>query len=470
MQDKVRTQGQAVVRVSEPFPIDMMDSHHRVNSEVLVDIKAMSRCQVFLHTHSTVAEAVLYTNPSLHNASININDPDRMSRESFVHMVQEVVTMTVGVSTRPDISIEIATTEVFIERMSNATILKFDSSRPCKPHAIVYWAKKGNYDDLQRSLRLLHDNYLSIDGHRDNADIFIFHAAEFDASDLRVLEVELENLEPGTLRLVDLTNSSYWKSPKTTGRTFLHGKVDVSLEEDERRSRFFGMKIWRFLADYSKLKDSSYRYMMHLETGSFIHSRIDYDIFDLMRSEEYLFAFRMCSQQRNTFSTVWESIWRGDPDPKALGKPDHPSCGSYFGLTVADIDFFLSKEVQQFFEEIEHKGDMHRQYTNDVIDSAALRVVANASRIHRFLDFSYENAIFHPTTGCLAQGGIQAGYTDATGISTVGNYYERLLVDKSCIGSATILFEPELSPSYAHVPPKLRGYVGLATVMADPVV
>lgn len=46
--------------------------HHRTNSEVLVDILAMSRCQWLLHGLSAVSEATIYTNLKLHDSSVNL--------------------------------------------------------------------------------------------------------------------------------------------------------------------------------------------------------------------------------------------------------------------------------------------------------------------------------------------------------------------------------------------------------------
>ena len=46
--------------------------HHRTNSEVLVDILAMSHCQWLVHGLSAVSEAAIYTNMKLHDSSVNL--------------------------------------------------------------------------------------------------------------------------------------------------------------------------------------------------------------------------------------------------------------------------------------------------------------------------------------------------------------------------------------------------------------
>lgn len=69
----IGTQGSHVVRSTKlDWPLHMIESHHRVNSEALVDLIALSKCQLLLHGHSTLSEAVIYLNPRLAGASFNL--------------------------------------------------------------------------------------------------------------------------------------------------------------------------------------------------------------------------------------------------------------------------------------------------------------------------------------------------------------------------------------------------------------
>eukprot|EP00934_Nitzschia_sp_Nitz4_P006970 Nitzschia sp. Nitz4//scaffold169_size48518//31504//32691//NITZ4_007076-RA/size48518-processed-gene-0.95-mRNA-1//-1//CDS//3329538400//6960//frame0 len=49
-------------------------NHHRTNTEVLVDILAMSKCRFFVHGFSAVSEAVMYLNFKLHSNSVDLED------------------------------------------------------------------------------------------------------------------------------------------------------------------------------------------------------------------------------------------------------------------------------------------------------------------------------------------------------------------------------------------------------------
>jgi hypothetical protein len=69
-------------------------AHHRSNSEVLIDILALSRCQFFVHGLSAVSEAVHYWNPTIHvkNRSVNLEEarPEYIIPvESFAERVRE---------------------------------------------------------------------------------------------------------------------------------------------------------------------------------------------------------------------------------------------------------------------------------------------------------------------------------------------------------------------------------------------
>jgi hypothetical protein len=66
----------------------LWSSHrHRLNTETLVDIYAMSQCSFLIHGYSAVAEASIYLNPQLHNYSVNIDDESAMSPSEFQNLV-----------------------------------------------------------------------------------------------------------------------------------------------------------------------------------------------------------------------------------------------------------------------------------------------------------------------------------------------------------------------------------------------
>eukprot|EP00934_Nitzschia_sp_Nitz4_P007880 Nitzschia sp. Nitz4//scaffold55_size114948//82757//84007//NITZ4_003914-RA/size114948-snap-gene-0.190-mRNA-1//-1//CDS//3329554569//7870//frame0 len=68
----IRKQGNVFLSNSSEPTFDLT-SHHRTNTEVLVDIYAMAKCSKLLHGRSAVSEAVFYVNPELREASVDID-------------------------------------------------------------------------------------------------------------------------------------------------------------------------------------------------------------------------------------------------------------------------------------------------------------------------------------------------------------------------------------------------------------
>jgi Alpha-(1,6)-fucosyltransferase N- and catalytic domains len=68
-----------------------MNETHRINTEGLVDIYAMSKCDFFVHGYSAMAEATIFINLDLHNRSVNLDLPsgEIMPVSIFQNIVSE---------------------------------------------------------------------------------------------------------------------------------------------------------------------------------------------------------------------------------------------------------------------------------------------------------------------------------------------------------------------------------------------
>ena len=97
------SQGDNIIRSNDETPVFEMKesnklvSHHRTNTEVLVDILALSKCQFLLHGHSAVSDAAMYLNDKLIYQSLNLEDPDDLSLNEFGSMVNDVLVKQVEV-------------------------------------------------------------------------------------------------------------------------------------------------------------------------------------------------------------------------------------------------------------------------------------------------------------------------------------------------------------------------------------
>jgi hypothetical protein len=69
-------------------------SHHKTNTEVLVDILAMAECEFMVHGMSAVTEAVHYLNLNLHNQSVNLEEEELSTANSGTYIHKRKATMT----------------------------------------------------------------------------------------------------------------------------------------------------------------------------------------------------------------------------------------------------------------------------------------------------------------------------------------------------------------------------------------
>lgn len=105
VRDLLVSQGDHVIRSNDVTPVfeikqkaDKLVSHHRTNTEVLVDILALSKCKFILHGHSAVSDAAMYLNGDLIYQSVNLEDPDDLSLDEYGAMVKDVLIRQVGIN------------------------------------------------------------------------------------------------------------------------------------------------------------------------------------------------------------------------------------------------------------------------------------------------------------------------------------------------------------------------------------
>ena len=487
--EMIRTQGKYVVRTTKDWATHFIEDHHRVNSEALVDILAMSRCNILLHSHSTVAEAAIYLNFDLHNNSVNLEDPDKISPERFETVSKEILmkddpAQPLAVIAEPSRNALRSSLSTKTVPMNNATILFRPTSPQCRSNAVLYLAQKqhssysrDSYKLLLNSMDLLNRNYLSIHNHTNNTDLFVFHNGDFGAPDLKTIEEQLGINESSSashvaVYLVDLNHSHYWTRPKAVKHDdpkYWHAYPLFS-EGYRRMMHWYAIDIWRFFQHWNEKRSCSYRYLFRLDEDSYIHSPIQYDIFDFFRQNQYVYGYRLCAYEMKITRNMWKQWHFDNPNFVAKRKVEEEMCGFYNNMFVADLQFFNSEPVSKFLSFIDRRGVIYRRRLGDLmIHTMTVLMFAPPDRIHRFLDFTYEHGTWNETDGCLLWGGIQAGYLDPKADHTLDDFYRNKLLARRCPYNASYLHEEDLSPSYAHVPNDLRGKVALHTIVAGKV-
>lgn len=349
---------------------------------------------------------------------------------------------------------------------------------------------------LVKTLDLFRDNYLKLQQHASTTDVFLFHTGDFDDADLIFLEDRLllgqqsSQSMMGILRMVNLNNTAYWSLPELLrhDNPATWKGSDIYPVGYRHMCRWFGEQIWYFFQDLNnhnnnqrqrqqqQCRDSSYRYIARLDEDSFLLSPINYDIFDLMVTQTYVYGFRMCAYElEETLPKIWFKKWRkglsSDNNTNKIvsnqsrqGRQviDPGLCGFYTNFFVADLKFFLSPEVTKFLREIDRRGFFYRKRFGDLlVHSLAVYAFAPSTQIHRFLDFTYQHATIDyfkdREKECISWGSIQAGYNDPIGEQQVDAFHQKHVLGKDCpTANLTYLFRDDLSPTYSHLPERIR--------------
>jgi alpha 1,2-mannosyltransferase len=322
---------------------------------------------------------------------------------------------------------------------------------------------------------LLSTNYLQIGENAHNVDVFLFHTGDFDGNDLGHLESILSSSRAGILKMVNLNNTGFWELPPWHRMDVRSDWVDPDIFPVGYRHmcRWFGVKIWQFFDEMNDALGCKYRYLLRIDEDSLIHSPIQYDIFDFMSTNQYVYGYRLCAYELdyNPRIAPWLNRWK---TKNPLKRETHRGlCGFYNNFFVADLHFFTSPPVAKYIKTIDRQGFIYRKRYGDLmIHSHAVYGYADATQIHRFLDFTYEHVtrdhVLHPEQGCVVWGGIQEGYLDPKPEKALNLFFQDVL-NRKCTANITRMREIDLSPTYQHIPVEWRGKVELKTIVAGKV-
>jgi hypothetical protein len=350
---------------------------------------------------------------------------------------------------------------------------------------------RDSYGLLLEALSLISKNYLALHDHADNVRIFLFHTGDFNHQDIKILEDTMTKSTTSTshsssllsfnatgmITLVNLNASAYWTLPPwhfkdVQSRWAVSDLFPVGYRH---MCRWFGIKIWEFFENLNQQLGCNYRYLLRIDEDSFIHSPIEYDIFQLMKTNQFVYGYRLCAYEMdyNTrYIGPWFQKWHRKTNPNRAITSE--LCGFYNNFFVADLQFFRSQSVARYLKDIDRQGFIYRKRYGDLmIHTTAVYAFAKPEQVHRFLDFTYQHVtldhILFPEQECVVWGGIQAGYNDPNADQILNHFFKEHVSDRNCTANVTYLEEQDLSPSYQHVPSNWKGKVKLKTIVAGKV-
>jgi alpha 1,2-mannosyltransferase len=218
--------------------------------------------------------------------------------------------------------------------------------------------------------------------------------------------------------------------------------------------RFYAVQI------FDILKSLGYDWFFRMDDDSFIHSKIEYNLFKFMADKDYKYGYRVAVKEpeRTSFGfsemilaylkaerikpqTFLENFdlsskvnnqffgFKGKVKKQIASvinrlseKINHDlnhwppptewnRIGFYNNFFITDINFWLQPEVQSLIKHFDRTGGIYKYRWNDLIfQTAAVQIFLPASKVHKFTDWTYEHATIR--NGKLDWGGIYPGEGD----------------------------------------------------------
>ncbi len=295
---------------------------------------------------------------------------------------------------------------------------------------------------LEKSLDLLYKNYNNQFKH----DILIFHEGDFATDDQASVKKGRNEIKFQEIQ---------FEIPHFLNRKEIPEKWDGSFGMGHRHMiRFYSLQI------FDILKGLGYDWFFRMDDDSFIHSKIEYNLFEYMdnNGHEYGYRVNIKEPERTSFGfsemilaylkaerikpyTFLQNFeksaslnneyfsLKGKIKRKIVGVLDNLSeklnhdlnnwppptewnrIGFYNNFFITRVDFWLQPHVQSLIHHFDRTGGIYKYRWNDLIfQTAVVQIFLPETKVHKFQDWTYEHATFKNSK--LDWGGIYPGKGD----------------------------------------------------------
>ena len=269
----------------------------------------------------------------------------------------------------------------------------------------------------------MHTNYLN----EFPCDVIIFY--ESSSPPTREVQEELR-IDLPYLQFREL-NGTWWELPYGLEAKYHHKWKRPKYSIGYRHMiRWFAVLMWRYL------ENEGYSHVMRMDDDSYIHSKIQYNLFEHMRTHKRKYGFRQPvrdSAVGKGYDAVVSEYLTNHSNATTQDRIDayynvSRRVGFYNNFFIADVSFFTGEPVKGLLQAIDESKLIYTQRTGDlVIHSTAVRLFARPDEVQWFRDFTYEHMtlcrmetcgkeqIRVNYRGCPENGGVSRGfgvYTD----------------------------------------------------------
>lgn len=144
-----------------------------------------------------------------------------------------------------------------------------------------------------------------------------------------------------------------------------------------------------------------YHYLWRLDTDSFLLDKIDYDVFELMKKNDYIYGY-ICilKDEADAVTGLWETtkkyIEENNIVPMFLNRfisnGDWDRSCYYTNFEISKIDFWRSDEALSFFNYLDKTGGIYKHRWGDaVIHLLTVSMFVPESNVHKFSDIAYQH-------------------------------------------------------------------------------
>jgi len=270
-----------------------------------------------------------------------------------------------------------------------------------KSHSTYDSSHKTSITEVLRSIEIFYKK-------APEADILIWHEGEFSHDDLNFFKLPLN------VRLCLLKNRDIWgvnPSNLAYGKALIEKKLWNKWSIGYRNMiRFYSVTMW------PALRSLGYKWVMRFDDDSMLLSPIEYNVFGFMRSNEFIYGYRMNSKECGSpvhFESFVESyaLLSSIKIGRAHYCDGEGSIGFYNNWFVSEIDWWLKGQVSDFIKAFDESGLIYTHRDNDLVfQTAAVRLLLPLRKRYRFVDYSYRHHTIE--NGGVVWGGLETGCLD----------------------------------------------------------
>jgi hypothetical protein len=254
-------------------------------------------------------------------------------------------------------------------------------------NCIVYLVRSSEDDliDFNKSLSLLEKNLIPF---TDNVDLVVFCEKSFEKFKSRVetqLDIKYQLIEfnlPDYPKEILDNIPEFFPHPTHGNGPVAWGHPGFSMGY-RHMCRFFSGEMYKF--DVIK----NYDYYLRLDTDSFIHTPLNYDIFEWAKENECYYGFIAPAVQQDNEKVV-EGLWDFVNQVYPNNIPDRLMF--YTNFELGKVSWFLTSEYMNFYNYIDKSGGIYsRRWGDAPIKFLGINLFMNKQNIIPVQGFTYQH-------------------------------------------------------------------------------